>query len=986
MIKKLSTNEIRSLFIEFFKKNNHTHLKSSNLIPENDQTALFANSGMFQFKDIFTGKLSSDWSRVVTSQKCLRVGGKHNDLENVGFTARHHTFFEMLGNFSFGDYFKKEAISFAWKFLTEELLIPKEKLVVTVFHEDYEAIEIWKEVSNFDDSKIIRISTKDNFWEMGDSGPCGPCSEIFYDYGPSFKGGLPGSKEQDEGERYIEIWNLVFMQYERINGELLPLPKKSIDTGMGLERIAAVCQDVHDNYQTDIFLSIINEFKNLINKNFEYRMQDAIYIAARVAADHIRSSAFLISEGLNPSNTGREYILKRIIRRVLVFLYKINAQEENILSKLSKKLIDLMSSVYPELNENKTRIQEVLNAEEELFFKTIKNGINEFNLIMKEKYSFESESLKLFLGEDIFKLYDTFGFPVDLTEDMVFAQGGFLFDREGFEKLMEKQKELGKKSWKGSLNYNKENNDFYIKIQEKFGDTKFVGYDENFIDSELIGLVQSKSNQQKKFFIFTKTPIYYESGGQASDTGFIFFNEILCNEINEKTIENECFYISDKFAEIVDVKKYFGIIVHECYIFDKNRALLFDNILNQKISNSKIIFNQIEFDDSEFEFFIFDKLNKNPGENDLFKMKISFDEEKRNNIRKNHTCTHILHSVLKRILGGHISQKGSSVNDSRFRFDFNFQGPISESKLYEIENMVNKIISQNINVQTSIMKREDAIKEGAMALFDEKYSEIVRTLRIFSENIGGKEDFCFEEDDRSFLSLELCGGTHVKNTSEILAFKILSEESVASGVRRIEGVTGLNAIKFLNEFYRNFMGLIKTVNVKKDDFSTYVQNIIKTNKEYNNKILDLEKSIILNKLLILEKLYEINFENHKIDLYFFSEDAINIKNMKNAMFDFCEQKKNSILLSVSKSENKDKLIINFLVMMNQKYFTGLFSAGLNKEFEASKILLKIYNIFEIQSRPSGGGFFASGGVNKIIDYQKISNEFKKIFSPKCKEQ
>ena len=698
-------NEIRSNFLDFFEKNNHQVIPSSPLIPDNDPTLMFVNAGMVPFKNYFTGNESPNNKRVVSSQRCVRAGGKHNDLDNVGHTARHLTFFEMLGNFSFGDYFKEEAINLAWDLLVNEFEIPKEKLLITIFKEDHQAGDIWKKVSGFSDNKIIKISTDDNFWSMGEEGPCGPCSEIFFDHGDKVLGGPPGSKDED-GDRFVEIWNLVFMQFlKKSNAKRIDLPKPSIDTGMGLERIATVLQGKTNSFETDLFLTLIDGVEDQLN----IKKTGENIASFRVIADHLRSITFLIADGVLPSNEGRGYVLRRIMRRAMRHNHLLGIKEP-ILFKLSYLIEDLMSKSYPDLTRAKELIKITLFNEEERFLKTLSKGIK----ILDE----ESKLLKpgeTFNGASAFKLYDTFGFPLDLTEDLL-RDKNLKLDKKSFDNAMRKQKDDARKSWLGSGQ--KKTEEIWFDVLDKSKPTEFLGYLENKAMGEVStiiidGKIEEEINEgEKGILVFNQTPFYAESGGQIGDRGSIF-----SDNINFKVIDTQ--------------KKINSIHAHE------------GELINGSISVG-----------------------------DILNLKVDIDFHKK--VMANHSATHLLHQTLRRVLGDHVTQKGSQVSSEKLRFDFSHSKALSKEELYEVEVNINKIIIKNSSVSTELLSYEDAVKKGALALFGEMYDDEVRVLSM------GEDSF----------SVELCGGTHVKSLNEIGLFKLVSQSSVASGVRRLEAVTG----------------------------------------------------------------------------------------------------------------------------------------------------------------------------------------------------
>ena len=694
----MKSAEIRSRFLEYFQENGHTIVSSSPLIPGNDPTLLFTNAGMVQFKDVFTGEEMRPYQRATTSQRCVRAGGKHNDLENVGYTARHHTFFEMLGNFSFGDYFKKDAIRFAWDFLTKRLGLPEERLWVTVHHSDQEAEDIWIQTIGVDPNRLSRLGDKDNFWSMGDTGPCGPCSEIFYDHGPDVPGGPPGS-EDDDLDRYIEIWNLVFMQFEQsADGTRTPLPKPSVDTGMGLERIAAVMQHVHSNYEIDLFQALLKAAAEVTHT------QDLEAKSLRVIADHIRSCSFLICDGVLPSNEGRGYVLRRIIRRAIRHGHKLGC-DQPFFHKIVHTLVAEMGEAYAELRDNEDRIVAALKQEEAQFAKTLDAGMK----VLEDAVS--SLTSKTLPGELIFRLYDTHGFPLDLTNDIA-RERVLELDIEGFEKAMDEQRE---KSRQGSS--------FAVEGQVRFdldGSTEFLGY--THLDASAVVVALAKDGEQvdalaagdSGIVVLNQTPFYAESGGQQGDRGS------LTSAIGS--------------YQVMGTKKFGSHFGHE----------------------GKLGLGELKVGDT---------------------VNARVEGPRRQATALNHSATHLLHAALRTVLGDHVTQKGSLVTHERTRFDFSHPQPVTAEELIAIESMVNREIRQNEVVETRVMPIEEAKAAGAMALFGEKYDDEVRVLSM--------GDF----------SVELCGGTHVARTGDIGLFKILSEGGVASGVRRVEGVTGEGALE-----------------------------------------------------------------------------------------------------------------------------------------------------------------------------------------------
>jgi len=736
-----SLNEIRSTFLKYFEKNDHKIVESSNLVPNNDPTLMFANSGMVQFKNVFTGLEKRDYVRATTSQKCVRAGGKHNDLENVGYTPRHHTFFEMLGNFSFGDYFKEKAIHYAWNLITKDFGIDKNRLYVTVFHEDDEAFNFWKKIAGFSDDRIIRISTSDNFWSMGETGPCGPCSEIFYDHGDHLKGGLPGTPEED-GDRFIEIWNLVFMQYEQVSKDKrINLPKPSVDTGMGLERIAALLQGTHDNYETDHFKKIIQSTSEIVKQKPDQKNLSSF----RVIADHLRASSFLIAEGVLPSNEGRGYVLRRIMRRGMRHSHMLGSKKP-IFANLFNTLLEEMSASYPELNRAESLIKETLKMEEEKFLILLDRGIK----ILNEEIS---KIDKVLPGDVAFKLYETYGFPIDLTEDILKSKS-LKFDKDRFGELMRESIELARKNWKGSGDSAVEK--IWFGIKEKIGPTEFLGYENDQAQGIIKCLLKNHkevsvlNKDDEGMIVLNQTPFYAESGGQVGDKGII---------------------VKDDFKfEVTDVQKKLGdLFVHY----------------------GKVISGSIKLDQD---------------------VELKIDVNRRNDTRAYHSATHLLHESLRRVLGDHVTQKGSLVEPERLRFDFSHMKPVSNEEVGKIENYVNEMVQKKSEVKTRIMTPKEAVENGALALFGEKYGEEVRVLSMGDE--GDK-----------YFSTELCGGTHVKNTGDIGKFKIISQSSIAAGVRRIEALRD----KQLEEYLKNKEKQLNLSSEKNDeiikDLSDQITNL-----------------------------------------------------------------------------------------------------------------------------------------------------------------
>jgi alanyl-tRNA synthetase len=713
-----SLNEIRSHFLDYFRRGDHAVVPSAPLVPQNDPTLLFVNAGMVPFKNYFTGAESPPWPRAASSQKSVRAGGKHNDLDNVGYTARHHTFFEMLGNFSFGDYFKEGAIEAAWTLLTKEFELPVEKLLVTVYAEDDEAHRLWKKIAGLPDEKIVRIATSDNFWSMGDTGPCGPCSEIFYDHGEHIPGGPPGSPDED-GDRFVEIWNLVFMQFEQhANGDRTNLPKPSIDTGMGLERIAAVLQGVHDNYDVDLFRGLIAAAKRELGQPAEPTTP-----SHRVIADHLRSTSFLIADGVTPSNEGRGYVLRRIMRRAMRHAHLLGA-EEPLMHRIAPDLVQLMGEAYPELRRAEPAIVDTLRQEEERFRRTLGRGMS----LLDEATASLNEG-DVLPGETAFKLYDTYGFPLDLTQDAVRAKG-LTVDLVGFDAAMARQRELARENWTGSGQVAAAAE--WFAIRDRLGPTDFVGYDTSETTAEVLVLardgqeVERAGKGDRVQALFDRTPFYAESGGQAGDQGEVDW--------------------PGGRARVRDVQKQAGDLhVHDLEILEGELG---------------------------------------PGA----RARLAVDAERRAATRANHSATHLLHAALRNVLGPHVTQKGQMVDGERIRFDFSHGQPLTPDEIDRIEAEVNAVVRQNLPAETRLMAPQEAIEKGAMALFGEKYGESVRVLTL-GRALAGEGDY----------SIELCGGTHVARTGDIALFKVVSEQGVAAGVRRIEALTGEAARRWLLE-------------------------------------------------------------------------------------------------------------------------------------------------------------------------------------------
>lgn len=757
----MKSSEIRRTFLDYFKKNGHTVVPSSSLVPHNDPTLMFTNSGMVQFKNIFTGMEKRPYVRATSDQKCVRAGGKHNDLDNVGYTVRHHTFFEMLGNWSFGDYFKEEAISYAWEVVTKEFGLPKEKLTATVYHNDDTAYNLWKKIAGLPDERIIRIPTKDNFWMMGDTGPCGPCSEIFYDHGEHIQGGPPGSPDED-GDRFVEIWNLVFMQNEMLpDGTLTTLPHPCIDTGMGLERMAAVLMGTNDNYETDILKGLILAAAGTagVEPYGEFKM------SLRIIADHLRSSSFLIADGVLPSNEGRGYVLRRIMRRAMRHAHMMGCKDP-LMWQLVPALVRLMGDAFPELVRAEPLIVETLRLEETRFKETLGRGLK----------LLDAETAKLgdggvLSGDVAFRLYDTYGFPLDLTQDALRSRN-MTVDAAGFDAAMERQKAEARKAWAGSGET--ATDAVWFEVKEKVGATEFLGYETTEAEGQVTALVMDGKQTdkaekgQKVAVIVNQTPFYGESGGQVGDTGVMTGANGL------------------KITVTDTQKKANGLFIHFGTV-DEGGLKTGDTVL------------------------------------------MTVDAERRKATARHHSVTHLLQAALRKTLGEHVTQKGSSVTPTGMRFDFSQPRPITADELRVVEREVNANILKNLPVTTRIMTPDAAIKEGAMALFGEKYGDEVRVVSMGDEN--------------ETVSVELCGGTHVKRTGDIGSFRILSESSLAAGVRRIEAVTGFAALDYAHGHDDLLNQTAAALKAAPADLPARVQALLDERKKLEREISDMRKKL-----------------------------------------------------------------------------------------------------------------------------------------------
>ncbi len=856
----MDTNKIRQSFLDFFHSKNHEIIASSSLVPNNDETLLFTNAGMVQFKDVFLGTESKNFTRATTSQRCIRAGGKHNDLENVGYTLRHHTFFEMLGNFSFGDYFKEDAIKYAWEFLTEVLKLDKQKLWITVYKDDDEAEEIWKNIIGVDPKRIARLGDDDNFWSMGDTGPCGPCSEIFYDHGDHIEGTPPGA-DGDEGDRFIEIWNLVFMQFNRDEtGKMKPLPKPSVDTGMGLERIAAVLQGVNSNYDIDVFKDLIFASEKILGSKKS--------ASHKVIADHIRSSAFLISDGVIPEKEGRGYVLRRIMRRGIRHGYKIGAKEP-FMHLLVKDLVNLMSSGYPEIKAKEKEITKTIKNEEYKFFETLEKGID----ILENEIS--SMSNNLISGDIVFKLHDTYGFPFDLTADIA-REKKLLIDEERFNVCMSNQKESSKAS-----------SSFVSSLPEALGvqETKFLGYQDLESNSEVLVIwkdlkrIDSAKNKEEIFLATNQTPFYAESGGQIGDKGK--------------------FASKSSTGSILDCKKQGKVYIHKALV-EKG-----------KIKTGDVI-------------------------------KMSVEKEKRSAIAIHHSSTHLVHAALRQVLGDHVQQKGSLVDENKLRFDFSHDKPLTQNEITQIETIVNKQGLNNSEVKTELMNIDDALKSGAMALFGEKYDDEVRVLSMGDDS----------------YSVELCGGTHVKRTGDIGFFAITNQSSVASGIRRIEAVGGLKSFEYIKKIRDVSISLQNTLNVSVDDIQDKINSLIEENKKLKKD----SKNINSTKSVLFSESYDI--KDWKLII-----EQVEIKDTKD-LRSLVDEKKNT---------NEKVCVVIFTETNNKVAIVCGITNNLTDSLSAKDIISNI--TAQIGGKGGGRSDFAQGAgeIKSSIEFvTSISNSVKSL--------
>ena len=879
----MKLNEIRKIYTDFFVSKRHTLVKSSSLVPENDPTLLFTNAGLNHFKDVFTGKEKRNYTRATSSQKCLRAGGKHNDLDNVGYTKRHHTFFEMLGNFSFGDYFKEEAITYAWEFLSKILKLPKEKLYFTVYPNDTEARSLWKKITNIDDSHILNV--KDNIWSMGEIGPCGFDTEIFYDKGENFTGGLPGTKDED-GDRYIEIWNNVFMQYETLpNGEKIELKQKNIDTGMGLERIASVLQNVSDNFEIDLFKNLISYTEDIL----KIKQTSNNITSFKIITDHIRACSFMISDGIIPSNEGRGYVLRRIIRRALRYINMLGIKQP-IFYKISDAVKNEMEDTYPELKEANTLIKNTIKTEEENFNTTLEMGLK----ILDSEIS--KTSGNILNGKTAFKLYDTYGFPIDLTADIL-RNKNMTIDMAEFQQEMQKQKD--KSSLSSKFKGEAGNKQIFYNIKESIGITKFIGYNNLNCNAKIIALIENdtlqteiKNKHTECFIVSDTTPFYAESGGQIADKGIIKYN--------------------NKVFKVLDVQK------------------VLDNIYLHKIELAED--DQITINTNIF---------------------MEVDSIARQQIMVNHSAVHLLHKALKEIIGSHITQKGSWVGFTNFRFDFTSSKALTKEELKNIEILVNKYITDKLPITIKEMPINKAKTLGAVALFGEKYKDIVRVV------------------DMDGVSIELCGGTHCSNTSEIEFFKIIKEESISAGIRRIEGITKDTAIQFAKNYLNNINKdpsiLIQDLHIEMDKQEELNRQLQKQEQEKNKLIKEQEKNKLVSDSIKQIKKEIINNINFIYGIY----ENIEANYLK------------EIIDKLKQIENKESVIALFTINKNKISILIYTSKNITPNLSAINLVKEVSKIL----KGNGGGgkpdLAQAGGndetkipdaINYIINQIKILKE------------
>jgi alanyl-tRNA synthetase len=898
------SSDIRNLFVDYFKRQGHTHVPSSSLIPENDPTLLFTNAGMNQFKNAFLGLEKRDYSRAVSVQKCVRAGGKHNDLDNVGFTARHHTFFEMLGNFSFGDYFKKDAIHFAWELLTKEYQIPKDKLYVTVFKSDDEAADIWHKQEGVPRERIFRFDEKDNFWRMGDVGPCGPCTEIFYDHGPQhgketdpFKGIAAGE------DRFIEIWNLVFMQFdEKSPGNMVPLPKPSVDTGSGFERLVAALQEKHNNYNTDLFTGMIHTACEIAGVEYvtdpkKWETQPSLAStteALRVLGDHARSASFLIADGALPSNEGRGYVLRRILRRAIRFGRKLS-DSKSILVPMSETLIREMAGTYPELKARESHILKTLREEESRFLQTLDQGTEIFNQELKK---LNNKGQKILPGEILFKLYDTFGFPVDLTEVMA-QENGVTVDHKSFQAEMEKARTRSQASWKGKALETSEAHliSWSQETMKSHQPTQFVGYESLQGTSKVLSIsngekpVDELKEGESGLVIVNTTPFYAESGGQVGDVGEF------------KTLTG--------VAQVTNCLKKNDVFLH--FVEMKSGSLKTGDVVTS-------IVNPLH----------------------------------RRNTAAHHSATHLMHAALRNVLGTHVTQAGSLVQSDRLRFDFTHHQPVSPQEIQKIEQLVNDEISKSLEIQTQQMKADEAIKSGALALFGEKYGDTVRVLRM--------GDF----------SCELCGGTHVKNTSQIRMFKITSESGVSAGVRRIEAVVGDTAFDFSNKSIQQLDEVLNVLNLPKS--FAYISNGAENSNSLSSQILNLKNEIHSRE----KEIKKLKGSSISVESLIKSKEAFSKASVVAAQVDIEDRD----LLAQISDQIRDKLQSGVVVLLGKGHDTHPLLVSVSKDLtskvKAGELLKEMAQL--MGGKGGGRPDFAQGAVPNPSAWKQAHAKLKEMLS------
>jgi alanyl-tRNA synthetase len=870
----MKSSEIRKAFLEYFRQKKHEIVKSSPLIPADDPTLLFTNAGMVQFKGVFLGLEKRPYSRAASCQKCMRAGGKHSDLENVGHTARHHTFFEMLGNFSFGDYFKKEAIIFAWELLTEWYRLPKDRLWVSVFEEDEEAETLWKEFTDVDPAKIVRLGAKDNFWQMGDTGPCGPCSEIIIDQGPDVGCQRPECNLECDCDRYLELWNLVFMQFNRDqDGSLTPLPKPSIDTGMGLERISAVLQGKTTNYDTDLFLPIIEFISSATG--VIYGSSENTDISMRVIADHIRASVFLISEGLIPSNEGRGYVLRRIIRRASRHA-RLLGVEEPLLYRVADAVVEVMGEVYPEITDEIERTKKLLRIEEERFGRTLEKGLNLLDELIEE---IKREGRKIIPGEEVFRLYDTYGFPLDLVKDIANDEG-LEVDKEGFQRRLQEQRQKARvAAAAGSME-----GEITFQLESSGYQTEFVGYSTLKVEAKVVEILKEDrsaemlSEAEEGILILDRTPFYAASGGQVGDTGVI--------------------HSADVYIRVNDTLKHpSGIHMHKV------------KIRRGSIKKGDRVVAEV-------------------------------DEQRRQAIMRNHTATHLLHRALRDVLGEHVKQSGSLVSDDRLRFDFTHYQAVSKEEIEKVESIVNEKILEDLKVRTDIMSLDDAINAGAVALFDEKYGEQVRVVSVGE------------------FSKELCGGTHCKSTGEIGLFLVVSEGSVASGIRRMEAITGTKAYEYVREL-RNTQNQLEEVlksNRPLEKVKRLLEDVKTLQKELERLKTGSLKDEIAEVVRNAKKIGDVSVVTVK-------KDGLNHKELRLLADNIRDRLRSGIIIAAS-------------VNNSQAAFVCMVTKDLTDRFNAGTIMKRLAE--EVGGSGGGKPEMAQGGTKNIEKIETVLQRIEEI--------